>query len=91
MGTTRVCGKQCHAARRAKCRCWCGGLFHGKGGEPARAAFRASFDVTTIPTTEKAFNKLTQQPSLFDERTTARCEHWQSAIKTARGEVSRDV
>lgn len=36
----RVCGGRCHGAKRAKCACWCGGLFHGKAGEAAREAFR---------------------------------------------------
>jgi hypothetical protein len=39
----RVCGKICHNARRNKCGCWCGGLFHGKQGELARAAFAAEW------------------------------------------------
>lgn len=39
MGRARVCGKICHRARRHMCKCWCGGLFHGKNGEAAREAF----------------------------------------------------
>lgn len=37
---TRVCGARCHNAKRAKCGCWCGGLFHGAAGQEAREAFR---------------------------------------------------
>lgn len=39
MGRRRVCGKTCHDAKRDKCGCWCGGLFHGSKGDAARAAF----------------------------------------------------
>lgn len=39
----RVCGATCHKARRAKCRCWCGGLFHGSQGGAARTAFADDF------------------------------------------------
>lgn len=43
MRRARVCGKICHRAKRDQCRCWCGGLFHGKQGEAAREAFTSSF------------------------------------------------
>lgn len=61
----RVCGAQCHNAKRAPCRCWCGGLFHGAGGESARAEFQAAFVVDKVPTTAAAFRELTGQPDLF--------------------------
>ena len=67
MGKVRVCGKRCHNAKRAACRCWCGGVFHGEAGELARHEFRQTFDVDKVPTTERAFDDLTRQPSLFDE------------------------
>lgn len=35
----RRCDKRCHAAKRRRCGCWCGGLFHGAAGESARVAF----------------------------------------------------
>jgi hypothetical protein len=61
----RLCGATCHNARGAKCRCWCGGLFHGPGGEENRAAFRSAFGVDTVPTTERGFLEATGQPDLF--------------------------
>lgn len=38
MGRVRRCDKRCHNARRPRCRCWCGGAFHGAGGADNRAA-----------------------------------------------------
>lgn len=37
----RRCDARCHNAKRPahRCKCWCGGLFHGAGGTEARAAF----------------------------------------------------
>jgi hypothetical protein len=35
----RVCGPVCHEATENTCNCWCAGLFHGAGGQPARVAF----------------------------------------------------
>ena len=66
MGKTRICGKRCHAAKTAKCRCWCGGTFHGVEGEAARATFQASFSLEKLPTTEAAFDHLTH-PNLFHD------------------------
>lgn len=65
MGKTRVCGKQCHNAKTKVCRCWCGGLFHGSGGEAERAVFKEQFQIQTMPTTEMLFDVLTH-PRLFD-------------------------
>lgn len=32
MGKVRRCGARCHNARGSRCRCWCGGFFHGENG-----------------------------------------------------------
>ncbi len=37
MGKVRRCDKRCHNARRPRCRCWCGGFFHGSAGTANRA------------------------------------------------------
>ena len=63
---TRVCGKRCHHAKCAKCKCWCGGLFHGTGGANARESFAKAFEVEKLPTTLAAFDELTHQRSLFE-------------------------
>jgi hypothetical protein len=34
----RRCDKRCHNAKHDKCRCWCGGTFHGSGGAANRQA-----------------------------------------------------
>jgi hypothetical protein len=34
----RRCDRRCHNAKGTRCRCWCGGTFHGAGGAGNRAA-----------------------------------------------------
>ena len=38
MGKVRRCDSRCHNAKRPRCRCWCGGFFHGSGGAANREA-----------------------------------------------------
>ena len=38
MGRIRRCNSRCHNARKPRCRCWCGGTFHGKDGAANRVA-----------------------------------------------------
>ena len=38
MGKVRRCNSRCHNARRPRCRCWCGGTFHGSAGAASREA-----------------------------------------------------
>jgi len=35
MGRVRRCSSRCHSAKGTRCRCWCGGFFHGKNGAGA--------------------------------------------------------
>ena len=81
MGTVRVCGKTCHAAKRAKCRCWCGGLFHGAAGKEARDAFAREFAVDELPTTEQQFRDQTEQGDLFAE--VGAGDRWRAAVAAA--------
>ncbi len=37
MGKVRRCDKRCHTAKGTRCRCWCGGFFHGTQGAANRA------------------------------------------------------
>ena len=66
---TRVCNATCHNAKGAKCRCWCGGKFHGSGGEAARQEFKKEFG--NLARTLADFEKTTNQPNLFDAPSTA--------------------
>lgn len=43
MGKVRTCDKRCHNAEKPACDCWCGGKFHGAGGEAAREEFRQKY------------------------------------------------
>lgn len=81
MGKVRVCGATCHKAKRPKCRCWCGGLFHGAGGQEARDAFAQEFGVDELPTTERAFLEQTGQGDLFSDASAG--DHWRSAVAAA--------
>jgi hypothetical protein len=81
VGSVRVCGKTCHAAKGAKCRCWCGGLFHGSGGLAARQAFADAFGCTELPTTEMAFNETTAQQNLFGTESDG--DRWRAAVAAA--------
>lgn len=47
MGRRRSCGKRCHSARGPRCRCVCGGFFHGKDG--AGAANREALAHAVLP------------------------------------------
>jgi hypothetical protein len=38
------CDRRCHVSRSHKCRCLCGGRFHGMGIEPAWDAMREAVD-----------------------------------------------
>ena len=46
MSRVRRCDRRCHAAKGKRCRCWCGGFFHGSGGAANRAALAQ--DVTAV-------------------------------------------
>jgi hypothetical protein len=81
VGKTRVCGKRCHTARRAECRCWCGGLFHGAAGREARDAFAEAFKCQKLPSTEHAFDVLTGVCDLFADAGAG--ETWRSAVTAA--------
>ena len=81
MGKVRVCGGTCHKAKRPKCRCWCGGLFHGTGGREAREAFVQEFGLEKVPTTEQAFDEVTGQLDVFTEAPAG--HRWRSAIAAA--------
>ena len=81
MGKTRVCGAACHKAKGNKCRCWCGGVFHGSGGLDARKAFMVEFIVEIVPTTERAFQEITGQPDLFADMDAG--NRWRGAIHAA--------
>lgn len=80
MGSLRSCDGRCHKAKGAACSCWCGGVFHGAGGESAREAFRESF--TEIPTDEQSFLEVTGQGSLFGDGQGAG-DRWRRAIAAA--------
>lgn len=38
MGRIRTCSSRCHNAKKPRCRCWCGGHYHGSQGAGNREA-----------------------------------------------------
>ncbi|MDD4984894.1 MAG: hypothetical protein PHQ43_03755 [Dehalococcoidales bacterium] len=38
MGRVRRCDSRCHRARGTRCKCWCGGFYHGSAGAVNREA-----------------------------------------------------
>ncbi len=47
MGKVRRCNARCHCAKGTRCRCWCGGFFHGKDG--TGAANRGALAQAVLP------------------------------------------
>ena len=90
MGKTRICGKRCHNALHGKCRCWCGGTFHGTAGLDARLAFCGELIVDKLPTTEEKFNTLTQ-PSLFGPKGTDWRDRVASAVATRAARTREEI
>lgn len=81
MGSVRVCGGTCHKAKGATCRCWCGGVFHGSGGQDARDAFVRALGVDKVPTMERTFLAATGQQDLFTDP--AAGARWRAAVNAA--------
>jgi len=79
MAKRRVCGKQCHNAKHSKCRCWCGGTFHGEAGLSQRQTFAETFKLEKLPTTEALFDHLTH-PRLFDELDGVPRQRWRAVV-----------
>ena len=40
MGRVRRCDDRCHRATGTRCKCWCGGAFHGSAGAANRLALQ---------------------------------------------------
>jgi hypothetical protein len=81
MGKTRVCGGTCHKAKGAKCRCWCGGVFHGAGGQLTREVFTRELGLERVPNTEREFQIATGQRDLFSDANIG--DRWRAAIAAA--------
>ena len=44
MGRVRRCNSRCHNAKKPRCRCWCGGYFHGANGASNRTLMTGFID-----------------------------------------------
>jgi len=54
MGKVKRCDSRCHNAKGSRCRCWCGGFFHGGAGVANRAVLSGD---TTAFLEEHGFKK----------------------------------
>lgn len=45
MGKIRRCDRRCHNAKGVRCRCWCGGYYHGAKGTANRIALAEAEEV----------------------------------------------
>lgn len=82
MSDVRVCGKRCHDALNPSCVCWCGGLFHGKGGAEAREAFAEIWG--DIPKTEPE-----PEPAGLFDGSAGPADRWRAALSAARHASAR--
>ena len=57
MARVRRCNSRCHNAKRPRCRCWCGGFFHGVNEVSNRALLNGLSD------NPRALAKLLQEHS----------------------------
>jgi len=62
----RVCGAEGERDALSRSRCWCRGLFCGRGGGKRSAEFRREIHKTTIARTVGQFEDLLGQVDLFD-------------------------
>jgi len=74
----RVCGADAARSTEAARRCWCGGLFCGKGGFKASKDFRRDFRIAIPATTRAQYEELVQQEDLFDGP--AKREKWRERL-----------
>ena len=44
MEKVRRCDSRCHNAKGSRCKCWCGGRYHGLGNEAADKLFKEDRD-----------------------------------------------
>ncbi len=87
----RVCGATVARDALSARRCWCGGLFCGRGGGKLSIAFRRAFHTSQTAASRAEFNDLIAQADLFAgdverERWRARLDapHLASRIKTRK-------
>ena len=67
MSKLKRCDSRCHQAKGTKCRCWCGGFFHGRNGGAAinRAALAGGMiEIAKLPGYKKMETKYIEQLKL---------------------------
>lgn len=70
----RVCGASVERDRLSQSRCWCRGLFCGRGGARLSREFRRDFHVTGHAASLKDLSTLMGQLDLIDGD--AKCTKW---------------
>jgi hypothetical protein len=74
----RVCGASIERDRLSQSRCWCRGLFCGRGGARLSAELRRDFKVKGHAASRAQFDDFTRQPDMFDGE--AKREKWQTRL-----------
>lgn len=62
----RVCGAEAERKPSEQMRCWCQGLFCGKGGHKLSIQFRRAFRTTIVARSRSEFEDLVRQADLYD-------------------------
>jgi hypothetical protein len=83
----RVCGASVERDRLSQSRCWCRGLFCGKGGARMTAELRRDFKVTGHAASRAQFEDFLAQPDLFDA--TAKGEKWRSRLDSRSASTTK--
>lgn len=83
----RVCGAEVERDTLSASRCWCGGLFCGRGGFKASREFRRAFHPTTVARTRGEFDELMLQADLLDGDHLR--EKWAARVATRRPKCKR--
>lgn len=74
----RVCGASVERDALSQKRCWCLGLFCGRGGARMSAELRRDFKVSGHAASREQFDDFTTQPDLFDGE--AKREKWAARV-----------
>lgn len=84
----RRCDKRCHDAKRVRCGCWCGGLFHGAAGEAAREAFVAAYGASIPAESPELAEPLLHWPAVGSSFMAALDAARAAACSSAEGEAA---
>jgi hypothetical protein len=83
----RVCGASVERDTLSQSRCWCRGLFCGRGGVRMTAELRRDFKVTGHAASRAQFEDFLAQPDIFDGG--AKADKWRSRVDSRSASTTR--